>query len=132
MPATTNSIRPYPNFRLTIETMRLKVKHFLPAFLLSLSSLSATPTSLFWTNCTTDAVAQGKYHIDVDNYFSVGNRTKNGSSFPPDLGVVAGLPTYKGLGGEVGIDYLGGVSDPLYFNGKLALQESTSLLIHHR
>jgi hypothetical protein len=85
--------------------------------------LFATPTSIFWTNCTTDVVAANKWHSDLDNYFSVGNRAKNGSSFPPDIGVTYGLPSSHGFGGEIGIDYLGGVSHPWFFNGKVALEE---------
>lgn len=96
---------------------------FALTFTLISLNLFATPTSIFWTNCTTDVQAKGTYHIDVDNYFSMGNRTKNGSSFPVDIGLLTGLFSYEGLGAEAGLDYLGGVSDPFYFNGKIALSE---------
>ncbi len=98
------------------------------AFTLSLmlccSVAFATPTSLFWTNCTTNVEDKGIYHIDVDNFFSVGNRKKNGSSLPPDFGLLTGLFAWEGLKGEAGIDYLGGVSHPVYFNTKVGLEES--------
>ncbi len=87
------------------------------------SSAFATPTSLFWTNCTTDVQPKGTYHIGIDNYSSLGNRTKNGSSFAPDFGLTAGLLSWEGLSAEVGIDYLGGVTHPTYFNGKIGLAE---------
>lgn len=91
--------------------------------LVTFSTLCATPSSVFWTNCTTDVQAKGVYHIDIDNYCSLGNRTKNGSSFAPDFGLLAGLFSWEGLGAEAGIDYLGGQVHPLYFNGKIALSE---------
>ena len=91
--------------------------------LLSSSFLLATPTSIFWTNCTTEVANPNSFHFDVDNYFSVGNRAKNGSDFPPDIGLNYGLPSANGFGGEFGVDYLGGASHPWYFNGKVAVEE---------
>jgi hypothetical protein len=83
----------------------------------------ATPSSVFWTNCTTDVQPYGTLHFGVDNYFSVGNRTKNGSSFPVDIGLEGGLFSCYGISSEGGVDYLGGVSDPLLFNGKVGVEE---------
>jgi hypothetical protein len=98
-------------------------KTFFALLTLSIGSLLATPTSIFWTNCTTDVVAKEVFHIDVDNYFSLGNRTKNGSSFPPDVGLTYGLFSWDGIGSEIGADYMGGIKNPWLFNGKLALTE---------
>lgn len=88
-----------------------------------MQSLCGSPTSLFWTNCTTDVVADKVWHIDVDNYFSVDNRARNGSSFPPDIGVKVGTYSNNYIKSEAGIDYLGGEKDPFLFNGKLAVSE---------
>lgn len=83
----------------------------------------ATPTSVFWTNCTTDVQPFGTAHIGVDNYFSMGNRAKNGSSFPVDIGLQGGFFSYCGIAAEAGVDYLGGVFDPMLFNGKIGIEE---------
>jgi hypothetical protein len=85
--------------------------------------MQATPTSVFWTNCTTDVQAVGIPHITVDNYFSVGNRTANGSSFPPDIGLTYGLFSWKDISCEIGTDYICGIKDPWLFNGKLGIDE---------
>ena len=113
--------------KLCVGINRVKMRHFFALCTCMAASLCATPTSLFWTNCTTDCVAQGRYHIDIDNYFSLGNRTKNGTSFAPDIGLVAGIPSFiplsKELDFETGIDYLGGKSHPWLLNSKLSLKE---------
>ncbi len=77
----------------------------------------ATPSTLIWIP-STDLQADGTWHLGIDNYFT---RT-DGYRSPTDLGLTYGL-----LGGkaEVGVDYLGGSDDPLYFNAKyLLLPES--------
>ena len=88
-------------------------------FLLAFGSLHAGTTSLFWTNCTTDCVPSENVKAGLSDYFSICGR----GSFPADLGLEYGLPCFHGIRGEVGIDYLGGRHHPLYFNGKLALDE---------
>lgn len=90
----------------------------LSIFALAMSALGATPTSVFWTNCTTEVQTEKTFHIGMDTLFSVGNRSKNGTFSAPDLGFTYGL-----LGGEVGIDYLGGVNHPWLFNGKIGIKE---------
>lgn len=102
----------------------MKTTTILALFVTSCLSLFATPTSLFWTNCTTDVLETKVVHFDFDNYFSVGNRTKNGSSFPPDIGLTYGLFTWNNISTEIGADYLGGIDDPWLFNGKLGLPEN--------
>jgi hypothetical protein len=87
------------------------------------SFLNATPTSLFWTNCTTDVQPEGTAHLGVDNYFTVFNRHGHGSAFPPDVGVTLGTFAWNDISMEVGVDYLGGTDDPLYFNSKVGLLE---------
>jgi hypothetical protein len=91
--------------------------------LLSSAWLEAQPTSLFWTNCTTDVQPTGSANIEVYNYFTVFNRRGHGSAFPPDVGFLVGLFTWKDLSAEAGIDYLGGTDDPLFFNTKIGMPE---------
>lgn len=83
---------------------------------ISLSQLEATPSSVFWTVCTTDVYSTGTGHIDEDNYFTVFNRRGHGSFFPPDTGFELGVFSWKDLSFETGVDYLGGMDDPLFFN----------------
>lgn len=91
--------------------------------IVNFSILEGTPSSAFWTVCTTDVYATGTGHIDVDNYFTVFNRRGHGSSFPPDIGFELGAFSWKDLSAEAGIDYLGGTDDPLFFNIGIGLPE---------
>lgn len=91
--------------------------------LASTSMLEGTPSSLFWTNCTTDVYATGTGHIDEDNYFTVFNRRGHGQAFAPDTGLEFGVLTWGNWSVEAGVDYLGGADDPLYFNVGAAIGE---------
>lgn len=71
------------------------------------------PSTVFWTVCTTDAYSTG---LDEDSYFTMFNRRKHGSSFPPDTGFELGVFSCDDMSVEAGIDYLGGTDDPLFFN----------------
>ncbi|MCE5216453.1 hypothetical protein LLH03_05390 [bacterium] len=73
----------------------------------------ATPSTLIWIP-STDIQADGTWHLGIDNYFT----KTDGYRSPTDVGLTYGL-----LGGkaEVGVDYLGGSDDPLYFNAKCLL-----------
>lgn len=95
----------------------------LVAFSLSLGFLEGTPSTVFWTVCTTDVYATGTGHVDEDNYFSVFNRRGHGSNLPPDVGLELGVFSWSDLSVEAGVDYLGGTDDPLYFNAGLAIAE---------
>lgn len=102
------------------------MKSFIIALaLITLSSfaLEGTPSSVFWTVCTTDVYATGTGHIDDDNYFTVFNRRGHGSTFPPDVGLELGVFSWKDLSVETGVDYLGGTNDPLFFNAGVAIAE---------
>lgn len=89
-------------------------------FLLLLSLISglaqATPSSVFWTYCTTDTLETGIGHIDEDNYFTVFNQRGHGSAFAPDTGFELGMFSLGDVRVEGGVDYLGGADDPFYFN----------------
>lgn len=89
----------------------------------SFTSLESTPSSVFWTYCTTDVYSTGTGHIDADNYFTVFNERGHGSSFSPDIGFEFGAFSWDDLAFETGIDYLGGADNPLYFNAGAAVEE---------
>ncbi|MBA3817137.1 MAG: hypothetical protein H0X29_11590 [Parachlamydiaceae bacterium] len=91
---------------------------------LNFSILESTPSSVFWTVCTTDVYSTGTGHIDEDNYFTIFDRRGHGSSFPPDTGIELGIFSLKDLSAEAGIDYLGGADDPLFFNAAIAIDEN--------
>lgn len=91
--------------------------------LLNLTRVVATPSTTYWTPCTTDIQADGVPHIGVDNYFTVFNRRGHGQSFDPDIGLTYGVFSWRDLACEAGIDYLGGADDPLFFNAKIGIAE---------
>lgn len=101
----------------------LRITCFLLFLHLASSGAWATPTSLFWTNCTTEVQATGVGHLGVDNYFTVFNRRGHSSYFNPDVGFTLGLFEWNDLKAEAGIDYLGGADDPLFFNTKIGIAE---------
>lgn len=99
------------------------LKNTLGLLFLFIGILEGTPSSVFWTNCTTDVYATGTGHIDVDNYFTVFNRRGHGSSFAPDTGFELGAFSWEDWSCEAGIDYSGGTDDPLFFNIGIGLPE---------
>ncbi|HXF29054.1 MAG TPA: hypothetical protein VN457_04330, partial [Chlamydiales bacterium] len=105
----------------------IKTRYFVPlALALStiVSSLSATPTGLFWSPCQTKIRDPGQGNIDVDNYFSVPKKGGSNSFFPPDFGFTVGLCNIHDVKAEVGVDYLGGTRYPVFFNGKFGMEEN--------
>lgn len=90
----------------------------------SIHRIWGTPSSLFWTNCTTDVQPTGTGNIDADNYFTVFNSKGRGQTFPPDIGVLIGVFTVKDFSVEMGFDYLGGTDYPLFFNAKIGIPEA--------
>ena len=86
--------------------------------------VEATPSSTFWTVCTTDVLTTGVLHLGVDDYFTVFNERGHGQSLPTDVTIPEyGLFTWCDVSAEAGIDYLGGTDDPLFFNAKIGLPE---------
>lgn len=87
-------------------------------------SIQATPSTVYWTVCTTDVQPFGVLHIGDDNYFTVFNRRNRGQTLPTDVGLTYGLFNWKNIQCEIGVDYLGGANDPLYFNTKIGIKEN--------
>lgn len=97
---------------------------FFTIFLSLLSRIIfATPSSLFWTNCTTDVVETGYGQLNFDNYFRVWSHRGANPFLPLDIGLELGIFSWHDIAAEAGIDFLGGVNDPLYFNAKIAIEE---------
>lgn len=96
---------------------------FLALYLLGIGAAYATPSTEFWTPCTTDVQPCGTYHIGVDNYFTVFNKRGHGSFFYPDVGLTVGVFSCRKVSSELGIDYLGGADHPIILNGKVGVGE---------
>jgi hypothetical protein len=92
--------------------------------ILSGSLLESTPSSVFWTVCTTDVYGVGTGHLDNDNYFTVFDRHGKNPFFPPNTGFEMGILSCKEVTAEAGVDYLGGTNHPLFFNLGVSLPEN--------
>lgn len=84
--------------------------------------LETGPSSIFWTNCTTEIYPAGIAHLDGDAYFNVVPR-KNDPSVPSDSGLEAGILNERGVRAEAGFDYSGGVDYPIAFNAGVGIEE---------
>ncbi len=85
----------------------------------------ATPSTTYWTPMTPDIQGYFVPHIGVDNYFTVGRSSRNGSgSFPTDVGFTMGVLPFEKLQMEVGIDYLQPYDFPFCYNAKVGSPEN--------
>lgn len=102
-----------------------KILAFLLLLTLNFTWIDARPTSLFWTNCTTDVLPAGTGRVESYNYFTIYNkRNKPGEFFNPDIGVTMGVFSWQNINVEAGLDYIGGARDPFYFNAKIGMAEN--------
>lgn len=85
-------------------------------YVLGVSPTYATPSTTYWTPCTTDVQPFGKWHITYDSYFTVGRKGTEKGDFPTDVGLTVAVLPYEKLNMEVGFDLLepklGNVSTP--------------------
>ena len=106
--------------------MRKCLFEFSLFFLVALSGMSfATPSTNIW-NPSTDIQAVGGWHLGIDDYFTVEEKTSGGYQTPTDVGLTYGL--LPGL--EAGIDVFlpqAISASPLVFNAKYGIPESGSL-----
>lgn len=89
------------------------------------TSVWATPSTQIW-NPSTDIQARGGWHLGIDDYFTIEDRSSGGYSFPTDLGLTYGLTSNI----EMGIDgFLPQATpgSPLAFNAKYGLPESGAI-----
>ena len=85
----------------------------------------ATPSTTYWTPCTTDVQPYGKWHITYDSYFTVGRKGTEQGDFPTDVGLTVGVLPFEKLNMEVGFDLMEPTDDPLFFNAKLGTPEGS-------
>lgn len=121
--------------------MKLLGRIAIPALLLSLvltGTVSATPSTTYWTPATSDVQPFNVWHIGVDNYFRLSRSQEeqaNGQfdSFPTDVGLTVGVLPFQKLNMEVGIDglfpgtrvhpLLRSIGNSILFNAKLGTPE---------
>lgn len=90
-----------------------------------LDSAYATPSTTFWTPCTTDVQPYGVWHVTYDSYFTVGRKGDKAGDFPTDVGLTVGVLPYEKLNMEIGFDLVEPTEDPLFFNAKLGTPEGS-------
>ena len=121
--------------------MKLLGRIAIPALLLSLvltGTVSATPSTTYWTPATSDVQPFNVWHIGVDNYFRLsqtqGDRDNGfAPALPTDVGLTVGVLPFEKLNMEVGIDYLApatfahpalrSMAHSVLFNAKLGTPE---------
>ena len=121
--------------------MKLFGRIAIPTLLLSLvltGTVSATPSTTYWTVATSDVQPFNVWHIGVDNYFRLyqtQEEVANGqlTSFSTDVGLTVGVLPFEKLNLEVGIDglfpgsrtntALRSIGTSLLFNAKLGIPE---------
>jgi len=86
-------------------------------------NLSATPSSEFWTICTTSVYDTGLGHLDNDYFFTIFDAHGERPILSPDVGFELGIFSWKDWKSEAGVDFLGGTDAPLFFNFSIAIEE---------
>jgi hypothetical protein len=86
----------------------------------------ATPSTNMWAPSTASLQSFGVLHVTYDTYFGTEGL------YPIDTGLTIGVLPWKELQLELGLDVLyptvgpdGGLSVPIYFNGKIGTPEDT-------
>ncbi len=82
-------------------------------------NLFSTPSNIIFIPAT-ETHGVGNPHLDVDNYFQVGEE----GSVLTNFGFAMGFFPFKYLKLEGGVDYRANEKDPLYFHGKLLIPQS--------
>lgn len=85
----------------------------------------ATPSTTYWSPCTADVQAFGKWHVTYDSYFTVGKRGDKKGDFTTDVGLTVGALPFKKLNLELGFDLNEPLDEPLSFNGKFGTPEGS-------
>lgn len=93
------------------------MRRWIFGFLFVAQALQATPTSLFWTNCTTDVQAPNTLHLNVNK--NVKLRKKSRCSAPLDIGLLGGLYGNEYCNIEAGADYQYHIAHPVSGNAKI-------------
>ncbi|MBM4032208.1 MAG: hypothetical protein FJ291_10525 [Planctomycetes bacterium] len=85
--------------------------------------VGATPSTTYWTPCTADIQAFGKFHVTYDNYFSAFDRPGHRGNFPADYGLTVGILPWEKLQAEIGFDVFKPGRSLYFFNAKLGTPE---------
>lgn len=111
--------------------MERAVKLFVCFSIISLCLLTstvliyATPSTTYWTPCTSDVQPYGVLHIGVDNYTTVGRKDLNKGDFPTDFGLTVGVLPFEKLNLEIGGDLVEPTDNALFGNAKLGTPENS-------
>jgi hypothetical protein len=85
----------------------------------------ATPSTTYWTPCTSDIQPYGKWHITYDSYFTIDKKGTEKGDFATDVGLTVGVLPFEKLNLEVGFDINEPTDDPLSFNVKFGTPEGS-------
>jgi hypothetical protein len=86
----------------------------------------ATPSTTYWTPCTTDFQPAGLTHFGIDSYFTVGRKGESAQSLPTCLTLFEwGARLGPKLRLEYGLDMVEPTDDPLFANAKIGYPEKT-------
>ncbi len=83
--------------------------------------VDGTPSTTYWTPCTTDIQAPNKWHLTYDTYFPI--RKPSQAAFPVTIGLTYGVRLDRKLQMEAGFDWLESTRFPLLFNAKIGYLE---------
>ncbi len=99
----------------------MKIKNLitipLVSFLILIEMVNATPSTTFWTPCTTYIQPFAVPHITFDNYFA------GSGAFPSDVGLTIGISPFEKIQAEAGFDLFSPGSYPLQLNAKAGIPE---------
>jgi hypothetical protein len=85
-------------------------------------SLHGGPTSVYWTNCTTEIQKTGEILFSFVDYFPVCHQKHSGTALPADYSLLTGLE-WKGLQGEIGFDIYSKGTAAWTLNAKIGIEE---------
>lgn len=86
---------------------------------------NATPSTTYWTTCTSDVQDFGVWHITYDNYTTVGRSGGDKGSLPAVYGLTVGVLPFEKIEMEVGFDLTEPTDYPFSFNAKLGVPEDS-------
>jgi len=88
---------------------------------------NATPSTQIW-NPSTDIQELNKWHLGIDNYFSVTDNKTKPVNVPTDVNLTYGLVKNLEVGFDFyGANYFGAPDDPVQFNAKYGLPEGDKM-----
>ena len=89
----------------------------------SINLLQSYPSSLFWTNCSTEICEPGQGFLEIGKYQKVVHRRGKGTAIPTDYGITYGIGQLKQICFEAGLDILTAKDVHPYLNAKAGVAE---------